>query len=38
MKFYPSEKGGAKKVLAMLKEGGGAQKVVGSFLCGSLKF
>ena len=35
MKFYPYEKG-AEKVLAMLK--GGAQKVMGSFLCSNLKF
>ena len=37
VKFYPYEKGGAEKVLAMLK-GGGAQQVLGYFLCGSLKF
>ena len=43
MKFYPGpllkagEGGGAEKVLAMLK-GGGGQQVLGSFLCGSLKF
>ena len=30
MKFYPYEKEGAEKVLAMLKEGGGgAQQVLG---------
>ena len=38
MKFYPYEKeGGAKKVLAMHAEEG-AQRVLGSFLRGSLKF
>ena len=40
MKFYRYEKGGggaAETVLAMLK-GGGAHKVLGSFLSGSLKF
>ena len=39
--FYPYEKEGrgAEKVLAMLKGGGGvAHKVLGYFLCGSLKF
>ena len=29
MKFYPYRKGGAEKVLAMLKGGGGAPKVLG---------
>ena len=38
VKFYPYEKGGAEKVLAMLKGGGGAQQVLGQFLRGSLKF
>ena len=33
----PLRKGGAEQVLAMLK-GGGAQKVLGLFLCSSLKF
>ena len=37
MKIYPYKKGGAEKVLAM-KKGGGAQKVLRQFLCGSLKF
>ena len=36
MKFYPYEKGGAEKVLAMLK--GGHKKFWGSFLRGSLMF
>ena len=36
MKFYPYEKGGAEKVLAVLK--GGHKKFWGSFLRGSLKF
>ena len=36
VKFYPYEKGGAEKVLAVLK--GGHKKFWGSFLCGSLKF
>ena len=41
MKFYPYEKGGggSENVLAMLKGGGaGAQKVLGYFLRGRLKF
>ena len=29
MKFYPYEKWGSEKVLAMLKGGGGAQQVLG---------
>ena len=29
MKFYPYKKRGAEKVLAMLKGGGGVQKVLG---------
>ena len=29
MKFYPYERGGAEKVLAMLKGGGGATKSFG---------
>ena len=38
MRFYFHEKGGgAGKVLAMLKGGGGTNSL-GSFLCGSLKF
>ena len=40
VKFYPNEKGGgAGKVLAMLKVGGGggAQQVLGKFLRSSLK-
>ena len=38
VKLYPCERGGggAGKVLAMLKGGGG--KFWGSFFCGSLKF
>ena len=31
VKFYPYEKGGAEKVLAMLKGGGGHEKFRGSF-------
>ena len=38
-KVLPLRKGGTEKVLAMLKGGGGgAEKVLGSFLHGSLKF
>ena len=36
VKFYPYEKGGAEKVLAVLK--GGHKKFWGIFLLGSLKF
>ena len=32
VKFFPYEKGGADKVLAILKGGGGAQQVLGQFL------
>ena len=34
----PTKRGVAETVLAMLKGGGGARKVLGWFLCGSLKF
>ena len=37
MKFTPKCRG-AEKALAMLKWGGGAQQVLGQFLCISLKF
>ena len=36
MKFYPYEKGGGRKSFSHAE--GGAQKVLGSFLRGSLKF
>ena len=35
MKFYPYEKGGEK---SFSHAEGGPHKVLGSFLCGSLKF
>ena len=39
VKFYPYEKGGVEKVLAVLKGwGGGAHTILGYFLCSSLKF
>ena len=36
MKFYPYEKGGGRTSFSNAE--GGAQKVLGSFLCDSLKF
>ena len=36
MKFYPYEKGGGVKSFCHAE--GGAQQVLGSYLCGSLKF
>ena len=38
MTFYPHEKVGGGRKSFSHAEGGGAEKVLGQFLCGSLKF